>query len=329
MLISNLRPRRPLRESFVSPSSSARAMREGGLGKRSVQSHTLPETSESDQVNVKKELKFKRDEFTKPKPNDFKKRNIPFRKGFSKNVPYINWRRNAQKRVSEHLTKGLCVSCKSHLCTGNAPSQESVGSVVEPKKQEQPAEDIIEGRFQGEASAGHEISMINDHISDDLSEKTLAGSDEETILGFVAELRRIEASTEPDEREETDDRTSIEDSEGGISTLTKGNSKTEDANEAVAPDTTISSASSQASTERGASTVELSEIKHSGEVGVEKAEKLKPKSEKEELDEIEQENILLAVVIFFWTSIRDFFVDSKYFLSKCTLPDSHGMALSR
>jgi hypothetical protein len=286
------------------------------------QSHTSPETSESDQANVEKELDT---EFAKPKLNDFKE---TFQKGFSKNTPYINWRRNAQKRVSERLAKGLYTSCKSQLHTGSAPHHESVGSVVEMKGQEQSTEDIIEGRVEEEISAVDEISMINDHISDNQSEKTLAGSDEDTIFEFEAELHKIEASTELDKKEETEDNASTEDPKGSISTITKGGSEIEDTHETVAPDTIIPSPNSQGSTERDGSTVESSETEQSEGVAVEKADELDPISE-EDLDEIEQENILLAVVIFLWTSVRDFFVDSKYFLSKCTLPDSHGIAILR
>jgi hypothetical protein len=296
------------------------------------QSRAPPEPSEPDQANVENsssELNLHTEEFINPKVIYCKKRNRSFRKGFSKSVPYINWRRNAQKRVSEHLAKGLCVSCKSQLPTGNAQHQESVASVVETKEQERPAEDIIERRGEAEVATVGKISMVNDHISDDLSEKTLAGSDEETRFEFVEEkLRRMKASTESDKREETEDGANTEDSDGGISTATKGGSETEHTNEAIAPYIVTSSPNSQRSTEKDGSTVELSDREQSEEVAIKKAEGLEAKSDEDHLNEIEQ-HILLKVVIFFWTSVRDFFIDSKYFLSKCTLPNSNGMALLR
>ena len=206
---------------------------------------------------------------------------------------------------------------------------------METKEQEQPAEDIIERRGEEEVSAMDEISMTNVPISDDLCKKTLAGSDEETRFEFVEEkLCQTETSIESD-KWDTEDNTNIENSEGGISTDNKGSSETQGTNEAVTPDTTVSSPNSQRSTEKNSSTEDVSKVKHPEEVAVEKAEESESKPEKEGLLEIQRQNlllavnILLAVTIFFLTSIRDFFVDSKYFLSKCTLPNSHGIALLR
>lgn len=200
---------------------------------------------------------------------------------------------------------------------------------METKEQERLAEDIIEGRVEEEVATVDEMSMVNDHISDDLSEKTLAGSDEETRFEFVeAKLRRIEASTESDEREETENGASTEDSDGVVSTVTK-DSERKHTNQAITLITTISSPNSQRSTEKDGSTMELSEREQSEEVVIKKAEGSEPKSDEDHLGEIEWHHILLKAVIFFWTSIRDFFVDSKYFLSKCTLPNSNGMALLR
>ena len=314
-------------------------MSEGGLDKPSMdtkvfsESCTPPKTSQSDQVYVENslsELNSQTDGFTNPKLTGFKRRNVHFRKGFSKNVPYINRRRSARKRVSEHLTHGLCMCCKSPLCIGNAPHQESGGSVVGKNGQEQLAKDIIEGRTEEEVSAVDEISLTKDRITDDLSEETLTARDEKAPSKYVeAGLFRIEISIKFYESHESEDRGSTGNSERGMSTITKGTSETEDTNEAATPDTISSSPNSEGSTEKDGSTVELSVIERSEDVVVEKAEELEVKSDEDHPNEIERQNILVAVMIFFWTSVRDFFVDSKYFLSKCTLPDTHGIALLR
>ena len=254
-----------------------------------------------------------------------KKRDVRFRRGFSKYVPHTRRSKRLKKCVSPmDLDKGVYT----------APVQVSEDPSERNGEKEQscaitPSEGInVECKFE-QVSSG---KVISGTLKLCIQEEVMKID----VPKIMLSKRAVQALSQTEAGEESKDAkcvTSTADFESDISTSSRDGSESQDFG-------SVSDIPPTPETDNPTSTPELlemrdsetqpSEKENSKETPNSKAKGQAPKSQLKEPIEGQEENqvsifsVILSLFMIIPLAIREFFNDSKYFLTKCILPDAHG-----